>query len=793
MCGILFYNKIDKEESIVINNFEKLKHRGPDASNYIIKGPIFMGCHRLSITNLNENGIQPFEKDSVFLICNGQIYNYKELATEYNIPIEHLRSDIDIILYLYFILEPTVLLNKLDGDFAFVLYDSINKKTLVGRDCIGVRPLFIGYSKQIPIAYSSEIKGMNDIVDSIQVFPPQCYSINGEIYSYMNLQNMKNKEKDEDNEEIVSLLKTAVVKRIDESDRPVAFLCSGGLDSSIILSIANEYLQKQTSPNKIHIFSIEFIDEKQGISYDAFYAKKLGKILNVEHTVVSFNINDIEKHLPEIIYHLETYDPNTIRASIPMFILAKYIKENTDYKVILSGEGVDELFCGYSYFEKTDNTEYIELESKRLVNNLHMFDVLRADRCFNSQGLEIRVPFLDKKVVEWALSLSGSIKKIINGVEKKVLRDAFSFYPELVETDIIGRQKEKMSDGCGFSYIPSLLNWIMNQSNQENDGTPINLSKKENIERLFYREMFDKCYDYIKNEHLIVKREMPEWCETKKDALTMGDWSKYENVSSSSSDNKYLDYNQLMNNILEENQLSQSSSGFLSIIEHLLLVQNKSMLDITKCSETSRNIFNYLSKTQKINHYDNLSNITDNYDDISKFLENKESIIYVHFQHITGENSHYFIIYKKDEKIYLLQSAVFEFSFHDWIYPEKYKMNIINDFTNKTKEIILSNYTEEYRLTSLMSFEINNLQQQLRYVNQIENCLFSRGTNFTLNEFKSYFLDKLNMIRGNWNIENIDGKISTYRELFSCSLNKSIILNEITQNKDNCANIKCII
>jgi asparagine synthase (glutamine-hydrolysing) len=209
--------------------------------------------------------------------------------------------------------------------------------------------------------------------------------------------------------------------------------------------------------------------------------------------------------LENVIYQIESYDPNTIRASIPMYLLSKYLKENTDYKVFLSGEGADELFCGYNYFNQAINDIDIENETKRLIKNIHMFDVLRADRCFNSQGLEIRVPFLDKDFVRFSLGINGFLRGFINKTEKYLLRDTFKDkYPILSTSRIIDRQKERMSDGCGFSYVPQLLNYCLTLQNKIcND-----LTSKEIYEKEYYKNIFDNYYKY---DNVIIKRELPKW------------------------------------------------------------------------------------------------------------------------------------------------------------------------------------------------------------------------------------------------------------------------------------------
>jgi asparagine synthase (glutamine-hydrolysing) len=572
MCGICFYSRLSNQDER-LDKFNSIKHRGPDNSSFIIKNGNFFGCHRLSIINPSDSGNQPLEYNSLVLVCNGQIYNYLELADKYNIQRNILRSDVDVILHLYENgLTIKDICNELDGVFAFVLYDTVKSQIFIGRDPVGVRPLFWSISLDAEIeAICSEVKGMPSNCSKVVVFPPNhCYSSLGGLEEYSDLyQNISYQLKEDiplmsnaeitlttDNEyvkyeileneidilrefidsnlnviksvsytsnnfdfstligdsvnsekdKIYELLEKSVIKRIENSDRPVAFLCSGGIDSSIVFCIAQKYLKE--NGRKIHAFSVEYDCSK---SFDSFYVKMLMNEYrdedNVDYTAVKFNWNDVLSILDEMPRMLESYDPNTIRASIPMYYLTKYLRENTDYKVFLSGEGADEIFMGYNYFNiDVDNVDSANSETKRLVRNLHMFDVLRADRMFAVNGLELRVPYLDRELVSYVFSLGGEIKLPRNGEEKPLLRDSVADkFPQLMNSKVLGRQKERLSDGCGFSYVPNLLNHIC-------EGRNMHLTEKKEIEKVYYMNNFEKFYGK-NNRHLIVKRELPSWCD----------------------------------------------------------------------------------------------------------------------------------------------------------------------------------------------------------------------------------------------------------------------------------------
>jgi asparagine synthase (glutamine-hydrolysing) len=438
------------------------------------------------------------------------------LAIEFDIDVNVLRSDVDIILHLYEKLNYNVckLVNLLDGDFAFVLYDTTLKRYYVSRDIIGVRPLFystlsndrspnsstVGWV-EIARSFASEVKGLKNGENvKIAPFPP------GHVFEYNSEHRLSKRYNFIENyqqQKIVELLKYAVIKRIENSDRPVAFLCSGGLDSSLILCIANEYLKKYN--RDLHVFSMHYID-KNGYtnSEDKFYCERLVNLLGVKYTSLTFDLKDVIENIDKIVYQTETYDPNTIRTSIANYLLAKKIKETTDYKVFLSGEGADELFCGYSYFNQIQDAEKLNKESERLVQNIHMFDILKADRCFNAFGLEVRVPFLDKDFITYVKSISGKFKAFDDGIEKNLLRLSFKLeYPTLNEARIIDRAKEKFSDGVSFNYVPDLMNYCSNYKLSV-------LSEKEDAEKMFYKKIFDKYY--VNLDDLIIKRTLPNWC-----------------------------------------------------------------------------------------------------------------------------------------------------------------------------------------------------------------------------------------------------------------------------------------
>nr|QBK87642.1 MAG: asparagine synthase [Marseillevirus LCMAC201] len=410
MCGIFAY--IQRGEfstgdlQMIKKYFFRIKHRGPDYTSSVIltkfNCSIFLGFHRLAIIGKTNSLLVDGD---THLVCNGEIYNYKHLITKYRLPVK-TDSDCEVILQLYQHhpqLWPDVL-EELDGVFAFVLYDNVRGRFFISRDRIGVRPLFEG-NTQNTLAFASEGKAIPlvtakphlpgvlhdltlrnegwEVSQSIWVKPGNYLNV-----PYMIAQNI-----------IRELFTNAVRKRLI-SDRPIGFLVSGGLDSSLVAAVAHRLLGKQ-----ITTFSIGLPE-----SPDLLAARKVAAYLQSDHHEVIISTDDILEALPNVIYHDETYDITTIRASIPMYLISKYISENTDIKVIFSGEGADELLGGYLYFHKAPTCDAFQNETIRLMQELYKYDVLRGDRTTSAWGLEIRVPFLDADFISFVSNIDPSHK-----------------------------------------------------------------------------------------------------------------------------------------------------------------------------------------------------------------------------------------------------------------------------------------------------------------------------------------------------------------------------------------------
>jgi len=499
MCGIL---ALFLTHSQVAQAFNTLKSRGPDRSKIITFNNFTFGFQRLRINDLVD-GMQPFIIDDIVLICNGEIYNHETLKILYNIQCKS-RSDCEIIVYLYqkFGIEKTLTL--LDGVFAFILYDKKKGVVFACRDRIGIRPLFIG-EENGKFAFASEAKALEilDLNNISQVPPASIYILNSELALtkkiWWSIPQIPQEIKEQQiSIELNKLLKNAVFKRL-MSDRAIGCLLSGGLDSSVIVSLLSKF-------GPVNTFSIGFEE-----STDLKYARLVAKHFNTNHHEIIITHQEALDAIPDVIYATETYDITTIRASVGMYLLCKKIKENYPDTVIFSGEGSDEMLCGYLYFHYAPTNKALFNESRRLLSDIYFYDVLRADRSTASNGLELRVPFLDKDVVEFCMSLPASYRKPKNNIEKYYLRKAFE---NDLPHDILWRRKEGMSDGIGglekpwYSFIQDYAQTqISDELFNEYKNTLIQPCTKESV---YYYLEFKKLFTHTPIQY----HWMPKWQDT---------------------------------------------------------------------------------------------------------------------------------------------------------------------------------------------------------------------------------------------------------------------------------------
>jgi asparagine synthase (glutamine-hydrolysing) len=481
MCGIFF---VDNAVQTFKTNGMKLQHRGPDNTrDLIVPNEAYFMFHRLSIHGLTSLGDQPLKKHNYILLCNGEIYNYKLLANHFSNDDYTHKSDCEVILELFHkIADRKLVCNLLDGVFAFVLKDVENGTVFAARDPIGVRPLFMGWYND-SVCFASEMKALVDMCINIREFPPGHFYCNGQLVKYHTITaEVANSECSY--ETLRNLFTAAVEKRLD-SERPVGFFLSGGLDSSLVCSVATRILNR-----RINTFSIGI-----GESPDMKNARVVSDYLNTKHNEIYFTTEQALDALENVIYQLESYDCTTIRASVPMYIMSEYVSKNTDFKVILSGEGADELFGGYLYFHDAPSVDEFQNETQRLLEHVHKYDVLRADRCTAGHGLELRVPFFDKEFRKYISSISPYFKK--TALEKKILRDAFVGYlPE----NILHRQKNGMSDAVGYSWVDFIRKYAEKQvSNEEFAMRSYDNNNPLSKEEYYYRKIYEKFFGKIDN------------------------------------------------------------------------------------------------------------------------------------------------------------------------------------------------------------------------------------------------------------------------------------------------------
>ncbi|MFY8349453.1 asparagine synthase B [Pseudoalteromonas sp. SSM20] len=477
-----------------------LRHRGPDWSGVYSSEKAILVHERLAIVGVS-SGAQPLynpEKTNV-LAVNGEIYNHKQLKQELAVDFEfQTESDCEVLLALYKQKGPEFL-DDLNGIFAFCLYDEEKDAYLIGRDHIGIIPLYTGRDEHGNFYVASEMKALAPICKTIEEFPPGHYlwSQDGVIRPYY-ARDWQSYDAVKDNEAKASDVKEgleAAVKRQLMCDVPYGVLLSGGLDSSVISAITQMYAAKRVEDNdeskawwpQLHSFSIGL----EG-SPDLAAAQKVADAIGTVHHPITFTIQQGIDALKEVIYHIETYDVTTIRASTPMYLMARYIKA-MGIKMVLSGEGADELFGGYLYFHKAPNAKEFHDELNRKVSKLHQFDCLRANKSMAAWGVEARVPFLDKEFVDTAMRINPEGKMCKDGkIEKHIIREAFDGY---LPDEVLWRQKEQFSDGVGYSWIDTLkehVESIVSDQMMEAAAFKYPINTPLTKEAYYYRSLFEE-------------------------------------------------------------------------------------------------------------------------------------------------------------------------------------------------------------------------------------------------------------------------------------------------------------
>ena len=512
MCGILAIIGKGKDEQLVKELSKRMSHRGPDESDiHITENGHILSHERLSIIDLH-SGKQPIKGTSTaYMVHNGEIYNHQDLRD--GILKAHsfkTQSDSEVIVHLYEEFQYDFL-HLLDGDFAFVVVDGDDY--IAGRDPLGVKPLYYGMDERGRMYFSSEMKPIADQCKTFSTFPPGHYytpSTGFVKYYKPAYEDYKVATQEFDPEKLRNALTEATRKRL-MSDVPIGVLLSGGLDSSLTSSIASRLLKEKGK--ELHSFSIGL----DAHAPDALAARKVADFLGTIHHEIHFTIEQGIEILDKLIWHLETYDVTSVRASTPMYFLSKAITD-LGIKVVLSGEGADEVFGGYLYFRNAPSTEDFQKETIERVQKLFTADLLRADKSTMAHGLEARVPFLDKDFLAVAMTIKPEEKqpKTYNGKEKYILRKAFDTpdNPYLPD-EVLWRQKEQFSDGVGYNWIDTLIAYCASQvTDQQLEGAaeafPYNTPATK--EAYYYRTIFHKYYPQLSAAQT-VRKWIPKWQE----------------------------------------------------------------------------------------------------------------------------------------------------------------------------------------------------------------------------------------------------------------------------------------
>ena len=488
MCCVMGYAGHDMTREQFTAYLLRTASRGPDDHRVLETEFGYLGFGRLAIMGVTPEGMQPFERDGSLVVCNGELYGFRPVRAELEAEGYTFRSDSDceIILPLYekYGLD---MFRHLDAEFAMVLYDARRKWLIAARDPIGIRPLFYGYSDSGAIAFASEAKNLVGLCKKIYPFPIGSYYCNGRFVRYCDIADTPAYNRDD----MPTILKNirekliaGVEKRLD-ADTPVGFLLSGGLDSSLVCAIAAKKLGKP-----IRTFAIGM----SGDAIDLKYARQTAEYLGADHTDVIIDKDTVLNSLEEVVAMLGTWDITTIRASVGMYLVCKYIHQHTDIRVLLTGEISDELF-GYKYTDYAPSAAAFQAESQKRVRELYMYDVLRADRSISVNSLEARVPFGDLDFVKYVMSIDPARKLNTYGKGKYLLRKAFEgdWLPE----NILWREKAAFSDAVGHSMVDILKEYAEEKYTDrefaERAGR-YTYCRPFTKESLLYRELFEKYY-----------------------------------------------------------------------------------------------------------------------------------------------------------------------------------------------------------------------------------------------------------------------------------------------------------
>ena len=489
MCCVMGFLSDHYPKEKIVECFERTKSRGPDDTRIERAGSGYLCFHRLSIMGLDETGMQPFSRGKNKIVCNGELYGWRKQreALEKRGYSFISGSDCELLLPMYeeYGLE---MFRYLDSEFALILYDGESGQLIAARDPIGIRPLYYGYFPDGAVAFASEAQDLTGLCEKIMPFPPGHYYADGKFTRYADLTTVSEHLSD-DLETVCSNIREKLIagveKRLD-SDAPLGFLLSGGLDSSLVCAISSRLLGK-----KVRTFAIGM--DKDPI--DLKYAQIAADYIGAEHTAFHMTREDVLEALDEVVRLLGTWDITTVRASLGMYLCCKAIHEHTDIRVLMTGEISDELF-GYKYTDFAPSPEAFQAESKKRIDELHMYDVLRADRCISVNSMEARVPFGDLEFVRYVMSADPSLKMNRYSMGKYLLRHAFE-NDHILPDEILWRQKAAFSDAVGHSMVDDLKEYaetVYDDKAFAEGCAKYSYCRPFTKESLLYRDIFEKHY-----------------------------------------------------------------------------------------------------------------------------------------------------------------------------------------------------------------------------------------------------------------------------------------------------------
>ena len=488
MCSIMGYCDVCADTEAFTRGFLQTVSRGPDDSRIVDVGRGRLGFHLLANLGLTPEGMQPFELDVSYVVCNGELYGFQKLKDELTAKGYTFQSGSDCELLLPLWREHGVdMFRLLDAEFALILYDGKSGEFIAARDPIGIRPLYYGFDKKGVIVFASEAKNLTGLCDVILPFPPGHYYKDGKFVCYDDITKV-DQVCDDDLETVCKNIHKKLVAGVHKrlvADAKVGFLLSGGLDSSLVCAIA-----ARESKTPIRTFAIGMRED----AIDLKYAREVADYIGSDHTEVIMTREQVLDSLDFVIKMLGTFDITTIRASMGMYLLCKWIHENTDIRVLLTGEISDELF-GYKYTDFAPSAEEFQKESEKRIRELHMYDVLRADRCISVNSLEARVPFGDLDFVRYVLAIDPAKKMNVYGKGKYLLRHAFE--GDYLPHDILYREKAAFSDALGHSMVDHLKAFAEDCYTDEQfeaRRTRFAHAQPFTKESLLYREIFEKYY-----------------------------------------------------------------------------------------------------------------------------------------------------------------------------------------------------------------------------------------------------------------------------------------------------------